>query len=96
VDGMTLVSLGFKVGKACTKRRVVKEIDVPRHNLSIPGSPGGTRRRARDMRANHDTFHDRKSVHELNCEGIKDETRKEKHSSDLGVENRGSSRAGHC
>jgi hypothetical protein len=43
------------------------------------------------MRANHDTFHNRKSVHELNSEGIKDETREEKHSSDLGVGKRGSS-----
>ena len=60
---------------------MVTKLHVPRHHLSISGGPDSARRRARDPGTDHDTFHDsdRKSMHELKSEGIKEKSREEKH-----------------
>lgn len=87
VGGISPVFLGFRLAK-CAHRQVVTKIHVPRHHLGISGGPDSSRRRARDLGIDHDTFHDRKSMHESKSKGIKDETREEKHGGQ-GVEKRG-------
>ena len=55
------------------------EIILPRHELDTARSPDGVRRWTRDGRVNHDTFHDRESMHKLKSDGIEDDDRERKH-----------------
>lgn len=69
--------------------RAVTEMIIPHHQLIIARSPDGSRIRARDMRVDHDTFHVRKSMCNLNSgDTAEDDVHKEKHD-DLRVVKKG-------
>ena len=69
------------MSESCTRsgRTAEAETSVPRHKLATARSPDGIRLGARDERADHDTFRERKSMYKLKSDGIEDDGREREH-----------------